>query len=74
MFSWYPNHMQVQNSNTVSRIRILGDFRFETTAPHANSNLIGNVEEPRVYTKYILFVKVKKKTKCLLEYSFTGSD
>ena len=38
---------------------------------HADSNLAGNVEEPRIYTKYILFVKV---TNCLLEYSFSGSD
>ena len=39
--------------------------------PHADSKLAGNMEEPRLYTKYILFVKV---TNCLLEYSFTGSD
>ena len=47
---------------------------FETTTPYADTNLTGNVEEPRIYTKYILFVKGKKKTNCMLEYSFTGSD
>ena len=74
MFSWYPDHIQVQNNNTVWGIRILGAFKFETTTPHADLNLAGNVEKPRIYTKYILFVKVKKKTNCLLEYSFIGSD
>ena len=67
--------IQVQNNTTQC-----GEFvslelsGLKLLPPYVDSNLAGNVEEPRIYTEYILFVKVKKKTSCMLEYSFTGSN
>ena len=46
-----PDHPQVQNNNTKWQISII----------HADPNLTGNVEETKIYTTYVLCVKVKKK-------------